>query len=537
MQETGTGVVLKAIVLIFLSLATLPAEETNVPASSRPYLARVQECVETLMKYGTDRYGKTQAPILVSILDIETRECPINPEKLDEYFRVTRRGRRSPAGSNFLFDQTTLKSMYLLSAISGKPDYADFADGYAKYVFDNLVDQNGFFWWGWHRHYNVHRDFKGGHDGNHHEIHAMNGILWNQLWAVDKDAVTKKIEAIWRDHVINKQTGEINRHGDGQRGCDFSMSAGAYIEAFAFIYAKTHDQTWLDRAMLLADYYWNKRNPKTDLFPERPNAGNQRFDGSSFVTAITGLHCHSLLRAYAATKVESFRDYALAYLKAYAKYGYDEKTGKFWGALRLDGTPILGPRVFAENIDSAAGYAAAQPRGHLDLWEPYVAGYQYAIYTAQAYVYAYHLTRDAEMLTAAKRFAAWISNTPPGTIETDITWYKSYSEGPGLKGTYAGKYGRTISFFLHLHVVTGEHRYLDDARSMADTAIKKLYHNGLFRGHPVKPYYEAIDGVGYLLYALLQLDQVLKDPQTVMTREAIVVGNGTLKTTMDLDNW
>ena len=36
-----------------------------------------------------------------------------------------------------------------------------------------------------------------------------------------------------------------------------------------------------------------------------------------------------------------------------------------------------------------------------------------------------------------------------------------------------------------------------------------MYYKGLLRGHPCKPYYESIDGVGYLLVALLQLDQVV----------------------------
>ena len=112
-----------------------------------------------------------------------------------------------------------------------------------------------------------------------------------------------------------------------------------------------------------------------------------------------------------------------------------------------------------------------------------------------------------------RRFAAWIKMTPPGTVETEDTWYRAYSEGPGRKGTYAGKYGRTISFLLQLHAVTGETHYLDDARTLADTAMAKLYHKGLFRGHPAKPYYEAIDGVGHLLHALLDLGRILKDPK------------------------
>ncbi len=522
------------------------AEELKTTHSDSSYTEHVQECVDLLLAHGTDRYGAVHAPILVSILDVETRTCPDIPETLDEYFRVTRRDRRSPAGSNLLTDQPTLRAMYVLSEITGNGDYAAFADRYANYVMKNLVDEQGFFWWGWHRHYDVFTDSMKGHNPDQakwgasvipHEIHAMNGIVWDRLWATDKGAVSKEIEAIWKWHIINKKTGEPNRHGDGNKGCDFTMSGGAFIEAFAFMYSKTKDQRWLDHAKLVANYYWERKDPQTNLLPERPNAGKTRFDGGSFVTSITGLYCHSLLKAYEITKETSFRDQAVAYLGAYAKLGYDKKTGKFWGALQMNGTPIPGPRIFTDNIDSAANYAAVEPRGHLDLWEPYVAGYQYAIYTAQTYAYAYQLTKDPEMLTAAKRFAAWISKTPPGTIETEDTWYKDYSEGPGRKGTYAGKYGRTISFLLHLHILTGESQYLDEARKFANESIEKLYHKGLFRGHPAKPYYEAMDGVGNLLYALLELDQVLKDPKTVVAKKAVVLDSGKGQTTMNLDNW
>ncbi len=141
------------------------------------------------------------------------------------------------------------------------------------YYLRNLVDTNGLFWWGWHRHYDVFKDTLDGHEGNHHEIHAINCINWEHLWQLNKEAVEKEIEALWQWHVINKQTGEINRHADGQRGCDFSMSSGAIMEAFSFLYTKTKQRVWLDRAILLADYYWNSRNkqtPKQTLLRRRP---------------------------------------------------------------------------------------------------------------------------------------------------------------------------------------------------------------------------------------------------------------------------
>ena len=72
-------------------------------------------------------------------------------------------------------------------------------------------------------------------------------------------------------------------------------------------------------------------------------------------------------------------------------------------------------------------------------------------------------------------------------------------------GTYAENYGRTISFFVHLYRATQKQHYLDIAENVAREAVEKLYENGLFKGHPAKPYYEATNGVGLLLHALLEL--------------------------------
>lgn len=135
------------------------------------------------------------------------------------------------------------------------------------------------------------------------------------------------------------------------------------------------------------------------------------------------------------------------YLAAYDRYAYDANTGKYYGALKLDGTVIPGPRTVGD-------YAQYEPRGHLDLWEPYVAGYQYALYSAEAFARAYDLTGRSELLTAAERFAAWLSRTPPGTAETERTWYSPYTNGPGKQGTYAGKYARAIFLYLKLHELT-----------------------------------------------------------------------------------
>lgn len=521
--------------------ASALATETQ-PARSK-YLRPVVECLDTLMRDGTDRYGSVHAPILVSILDVESHECPSNPAPLDEAFRVIRGDRRNPAGSNLHTDLPTLRTMYVLSQATGNPKYAQFADEYVRWYTQNLVDSRGFFWWGWHRHYDVYSDTRKGHLGSPHEIHSIREVPWEQLWLANSNAVRREIETIWQWHVINKKTGEVNRHGDGQRGCDFAMSAGRYANAFAFMYHQTREPIWLERARLLADYYWERRNPKTGLIPDRPNAGLNRFDGSHFDTSITAFYCHALLKCYELTGDTHFKDQAVSYLKAYRRYGYDEKTGKFWGSLELNGTPVPGPRLTMTNTtdkyvtSTETQYWIYEPRGYLDLWQPYVAGYEHPIPTAEEYAYAALVTGDPELRDTAEKFARWIRQEfPPRRCDTN-SWYRGYAEDFAPQGTYAGLYGQTISFFLQMYLVTGDAADLKSARAVADEAIAKLYCNGLFRGHPAKPYYEAMDGVGQLLYALLELDRVLINPQQAVAEKAIPLHNHHQAATMPADNW
>ncbi len=486
----------------------LPSGLTPEQVEQKPYREYVRRCIELLIEHGTDRYGDVQSPILVNILDVRTRDCPADPLPLDEAWRVIRRGRRGPAGANLYPDQPTIRAMKALSRVTGNRRYGEAADEYLRWYMEHLVDEKGFFWWGWHRHYDVHADTMTGHHGNHHEIHVQQAI-WPILWEIDPEAVRREIEAVWQWHVIDKATGECNRHGDGKRGCDFAMSGGEILCSFALLYQKTHDPVWLQRARLVADYYWQSRDRSTQLIPNRPNAGRERFDGSHFDTSITAFLCHRLLVAGQLTGQAAFIQQAIAYLKAYAKYGYDEQTGRYWGSLRLDGTPVPGPRV-------RGGYGQYEPRGHIDMWQPYAAGYEHPIATAQTYALAAELTGDEELLLAARRWAHCIAEAFPPRRCDPNAWYQGYSTDWAPHGTYAGLYGRTISFLLHMAHVTGEQEYCLLARQVAQEAVSKLYYRGLFRGHPCKPYYESIDGVGYLLYALLQLDQAL-DPSGTAT--------------------
>ena len=228
---------------ILISSALCQAENRSLSNGKR-YIDYVRQCVDLLMEYGTDRYGEVETPILVSILDVETWKCLVNPEKLDQRWRVKGRiTRRNPGGANLFTDQPLLRTMYPLSAAIGDDKYAQFARTYADYYMKNLVDKDDFFCRGWHRYYDVYEDFQSGdhardpENPSWHEINAITCVNWETLWNVNSPAVQREIEAIWKWHVIDKQTGETDRHNNnGYRGCDFSMNAGAFINAFVFLY-------------------------------------------------------------------------------------------------------------------------------------------------------------------------------------------------------------------------------------------------------------------------------------------------------------
>jgi len=207
----------------------------------------------------------------------------------------------------------------------------------------------------------------------------------------------------------------------------------------------------------------------------------------------------ALLRAYEFTGDALFRDQALAFLEGWAEYAYDPQSGSFWGSLELDGTPVPGPWA-------ASGYPQFEPRGLIDLWAPEFITAQYNPDAAKSYAQSYQALGDPDLLDTAKKWAALIRDSLPATDTLDETWYATYSSDWAQHGTYAEHYGHIVDFFATLYEETGEAHYLLSARTVAQEAIAALWFEGMFRGHPNKPYFEAVDGVGVLLEALIDLD-------------------------------
>ncbi len=460
------------------------------------YLQYVQAALDTLIKNGTDRYGSKQSDaLLVSVLDVRRKKAI--RESAGDKWRVDRIKRRNPGAADLANDQALIRTMDRISELTGNEKYTRFADRYISYATNHLVAENDdSFWWGWHRRYDVFEDKKHGHSGGHHELHAVDTINWDRLYDVNPDATLAEVKHIWKKHVVNKQTGEINRHDTGNAGLSFIISSGAFIQAFAWTYSVTGNQKWLKRANLLMNYN-TQRTSDAGLLADAPNQSS-RWDGKRSLTTFPGLYSGSLITAHHITDEDLFQKRAVRHLKDWYQHAYDPETHQFWGSLKMDGTPVKGPRA-------TSGYKQYEPRGQVDLWNPYVLGYEHPLPAARSFVRGAKMTRDETLLEASKKWASFIKKNLPPTSTRISTWYDGYSTNWAPYGTYAKHYGHVIFFFLDLYRITDNEQYHRTAKQLANHAIAHLWYDGLFRGHPKKPYYEAVDGVGLFMEALTEL--------------------------------
>jgi len=429
----------------------------------------------------------------MAILDVETLDSPHNPLPLDEHVRVGRRGRRAPAGSNLNLDQAMIRAAYRLTELTGDARYQTAAEQYIVYYLDHFIDpQTKLVEWGWHNFYDAYQDAVEFLEGHSHELHGWM-VAWPFMYPVRPDIIRQEIEQIWKWHV-HPETGQVGRHPDRGRGCSFTMTAGEFVWAFAFLHSVTQEPEHLEWALKVARRHWSMRNPETDLFANRSEPHETRWDSHHAMTMHTGCWCSRLLAGHEITRNEELRDLALAVLRAWAKYGWDERENMPWGILRLDGTALEEPRVAIEDLTDEV----QMWQGHAELWRVYSLGFEYPLESGVAYLMAFDATGDDWYLKEALRWGECYRRSMPPC------------EG---KGTYAENYGKALSFFTQIAFRTGDASWLDAAQRLAKETIERMWTGRIFRGHPDKPYYEAADGVGFLVSGLLDVHEALENTQ------------------------
>ncbi|MFC1652086.1 ankyrin repeat domain-containing protein [Planctomycetota bacterium] len=196
-------------ILIITASPCFSAAEPNAPSEESKYLQAVREFADNVLKYGRDTYGPKHTPLFVDGLNIHTHEPVkwISP-KGDV---LTATETEEWILSNFASQQTLLRTLDGLSAVTGDPKYRDAAMQAIQCAFENLRAPNGLFYWGNMVAYDALAETIRGKT-THHTI-KMHYPYYELMWAVDPDATRRFIEAFWIAHIRDWSNLDMNRIG------------------------------------------------------------------------------------------------------------------------------------------------------------------------------------------------------------------------------------------------------------------------------------------------------------------------------------
>jgi len=299
------------------------------------WFAQARAVADTLLEAAPDRYGKVHTPLWVGIIDPEThRLIEEKPPNWMTYWDAEDYV-MTAHGSNLYRDQNMLRAFLSLSDITGDQQYREVVQTYLDfYLRECPSETTGLLPWGEHMSYNCVRDRLTA------ERHEMEHSLpdWELLWSVNPEATQRAIEAIYHYHIYDKEAFYYDRHGNYYTGefdpmpvrGTYIKHSGLYAYSFLFLYNKTGDPKHQAWAQGMADLYWSRRDPKTNLVPGYVSSG-----GVQETTGTQLLLASHLLEAGMQHQDHFFLDRGLGMVDAYLKYGYDRENNEFTGGLNI----------------------------------------------------------------------------------------------------------------------------------------------------------------------------------------------------------
>ncbi|OGV36709.1 MAG: hypothetical protein A2X48_17080 [Lentisphaerae bacterium GWF2_49_21] len=465
----------------------------------RGYLGLVRSHLDRQLKYGLADFGPSPSPMWMSSLDTRTGKYPENDSRPVHIPRRHYRAIDAPKGCSLYWDQPSCVAAHALSKITGEKSYGAAVDSYVSAFLERCIAKNGIFLWGNHYYWDAFQGktlkFKGEEvpksvdfeieNGDYHEARPI-PPAWDLFWKVSPEKTEKEIRAYCLNSFFDLKTGGFNRHSDRKKGCAFIESGGIIAESLAWLYGKTNDKSLLDQANLIINYSFTEKGLETGLLVNNPTV--TRWDKFASTTEC-GLWGGSLLRASAcAGRKTEWIEKASSAVSAYLKYGYDESSDKYWGRLRVaDGSPIIGKSESDKPNDISEKH---QPLDYADIWRPLFPAHDYPMQFAECCLCIYEITGEEIYREACDR---WVRQIKESLSDRN-------------HGKYAEHYGRCIHFLLRFGKDSKNSEYLKLAQTLADEAVETLFDNGMFRGHPGEHRYDAVDGVGFLMLALLCLE-------------------------------
>ena len=471
--------------------------------SGTDYSTHLKNHFQKLITSGTDTYGANPTPVWMSSLDPMTGQYPENDQRPDSIPQrvYLDRSVSAPKGATAYWDIPNFAAAFELSRLSGDSSYREAAKQYLNFYLENCKAENGIILWGNHYYYDAFQDqcvkFKSSETPQPVDFNTETGDLyearpfapvWDILWDIDPILTEKHLRQTIKGHIVDIETGEFNRHADGERGYAFIEYGGLLCYSLAWLYEKTWDTSLLDLADRIINYTYEHRNETTGLLENSPT--QDRWDKYTATTEV-GLWAGYVLKASKKVPEKLGRQWQTLASRSLARwliYGWDETAGLYYGGLNInDGLPY----------EPQPDYPY-QPDKHSDIFNPLFPTHNYPMQLAEATVDMYLITKNAFYETHAKNWLRHIQ--------------KQVKERNPLDLLYAENYARIIHFLKSYQAVFKDSESKQLMQELASEALANLYleEAGMFRSHTGESRYDAVDGVGLLVLVLLEIEYVFE---------------------------
>lgn len=457
-----------------------------------PIIQQIKRHFDRIITHGRASFGPDPNAMWMASLDVRTGQVPESPPAANQ--RIHHYA-HTPGGVNAYRDQPHLAAAHVLSQITGDTRYVGAVADYLRDFLKRCVAHDGLFLWGDHYYFHAENGdvvlVAPRRPPESLQTHRITGFLnelrpippaWDLFWQIDPQATERCIRAMGHYHVYDERTGAFNHHADQQPGYNFLECGAVLVESLAWLYARTRDDSLHQQALNIARFSYESRNHDTGLLPVA--SVSNRWDQHTSTTE-TGLWAMAMLRSAAYTDDETFTHMAQRAVSAYLLYGWDSEQQRYFGRLNIDdGTP-------QRDLFEDEQLITNQPGAYSDIWNAWFPSHDYPLALAEACTALNEINPQHEFEVAIHRWANLINDS----LHNDE-----------LPVRYAEQFGRAIHFLLRASKSFPNGPYRMWAAGLADEALDTLFIHDMFRSNTGEDRYHAVDGVGFLLLALMELE-------------------------------
>lgn len=170
----------------------------------KDYLSIAKKFADNVLNNAKDIYNDPPSPLLADVVVIDENA----PYRQNAQVTKTARGNHEVISSNLLYQQQFLRTLKMLTVLTGDESYYDYAKKTIKYYYDHLIMKSGRMPWGNHHDIDLLtlRD-----NGDTHEIKCQYPY-YDLMYEVDELTTSRVIKAFWKGHIINRNTFDLSRH-------------------------------------------------------------------------------------------------------------------------------------------------------------------------------------------------------------------------------------------------------------------------------------------------------------------------------------